>query len=98
MRRRNGRGEVVHISSLFDAYKKRLRPPQQSVIRVFIEVVDEVMGYNIPPDKVEYNVRNKVLSVRVPGMLRNELKLREGELLSHLKGRLGEVSAPERIV
>lgn len=95
---RKGRGEITHISSLFQTYIKRLKPPQESVIRTFIEVVDEVLGITIKPESVSYAVRSKTLHLKISGMVRTEIKLHEGEVLAHLKARLGDVSAPQHIV
>lgn len=89
---------MTHIGALFESYKKRLRPPQQSVVRVFVEVVDEVLGVTIAVDDVTYNTYTKMLHLAVPGLVKNEIKLHEEEVLSHLRGRLGEHEAPKGVV
>ena len=93
------RGEGIKpVSNLFEKYKKTLRAPQGSVVKAFCEVVEDLYGWQISEDKVSYTPATKVLGVAVSGPLKTELKLKQTEILSHLKGRLGEHSSPEEIV
>ena len=92
------KGEIKKVGDLFDVYRKRLKPPQGSVIRSFVEVVDEVLGLTIKEAQVSYSVGSKTLHLRVPAPMKSEIKLHEGELLAHLAGRLGERGAPKHIV
>ena len=91
-------GNLKKVSDLFEAYRKRLRPPQQSVLRVFVEVVDELLSIQLEVEKLEYSVVSKTIHLKVPSAVRSELKLHEKELLAHLKARLGELAAPEHLV
>lgn len=95
---RKGRGEITKLSTLFEKYKKVLKAPQGSVIDCFVEVVEDLLRIKIEKDKVTYTVHTKTLAVRVQGPLRNEIRLRKDEILSHMKGRLGEPSAPKEIL
>jgi hypothetical protein len=56
------------------------------------------MEIQIEKSKITYNVHTRVLGVHVQGPLKSEIKLRKEEILSHLKGRLGESSAPTEIL
>jgi len=93
------RGEgIKHLSSLFDKYKKTLVAPQGSVKKCFCEVLEELYGFNVDQSGVEYSVYNKTLTLKVRGPLKSEILLRKREILNHLKGRLGEKSAPNTII
>ncbi len=86
------------INTLFDKYKRTLKAPQGIVVEAFIEVVHDLVGFQIPKERVTYTVSQKTLSVQVSGPLKTEIKLHEADILNHLKGRLGAQSAPVRIL
>ena len=93
------RGEGIKpLGSLFEKYKNQLRAPQGSVVSAFCEVVEDLYGYSIGKDKVMYSVRSRTLSLRISGPLKTEIQLKKKEILTHLKGRLGEKSAPTNIL
>ena len=95
---RKGRGEITKLSTLFEKYKKTLKAPQGIVIDCFTEVVSELLHIEIAKESVSYTVFNKTLRVRLSGPLRSEIALRKKEILAHMKGRLGEQSAPTEII
>src|SRR5690606_19509626 len=81
---------IKKLSTLFDTYKKTLKAPQGAVIDCFLEVLEELMGLSIKREYVRYTVHGRVLSVNAAGPIKSEIKLRKGEILAHMKGRLGE--------
>jgi len=89
---------IKKLSSLFDKYKNNLIAPELTVINAFLEVVDDLYGWNIPKNYVAFNTKNKIISLKTSGALVSEIKLHKKEILSHLKGRLGEKSAPKDII
>ena len=91
-------GELKKVSDLFESYRKRLRPPQKSVLRVFVEVVEELLSIQLDIEKLDYSVASKTIHLRVPSPVRSEVKLHEKELLAHLKARLGGLGAPKHLV
>lgn len=95
---RKGRGEIIKLSALFEKYKKTLRAPQGVIIDCFTDVVSELIKIDIAKESVTYTVHSKTLSVRVSGPLKSEIRLRKKEILNHMKGRLGEQSAPKEIL
>lgn len=95
---RQGRGQITKLSDLFDKYKKTLKAPQGIVVSCFIEVVEDLIGIPVAKKDVKYTVYTKTLAVRVQGPLKSEILLRKKEILSHMKGRLGEGSAPLEIL
>lgn len=93
------RGEnIKKVSDLFAKYKQRLVAPEASVITAFVEVVNDLIGLDINPKKVNYNPSTKILVINGGGPLKSEIKLHQKEILTHLKGRLGEKSAPINII
>lgn len=95
---RKGRGEITKLSTLFEKYKKTLKAPQGVITDCFIEVVSELVKIDIPKESLKYSVHTRTLSVRVSGPLKSEIQLRKKEILNHMKGRLGEQSAPLEIL
>lgn len=92
------RGELKKVSSLFERYKKTLVAPESSVISAFLEVVEDLLSVKLVKEKVRYSPVSRTLSLSGLGSLRSEIKMREEEIINHLKGRLGEKSAPKRVL
>lgn len=92
------RGELKKLSSLFDKYKERLVAPEASVVNAFLEVVTDMWGVDLKRESVRYNPSSKTLSFVGKGPLHTEIRLREKEILDHLRGRLGEKGAPKKII
>lgn len=93
------RGEgAKKITDLFEKYRKTLKAPEQSVRIVFAEVVEEVLGIAVSEKKLSYSPHTRLVHLKMAGALRSEILLHKKEILSHLKGRLGEKSAPYDIV
>lgn len=95
---RKTRGEIKKVGDLFEKYKKTLKAPQGSVIKVFIEVADEVLGISIKKGYVSYSPQSKTISLVSGGPLKSEIYLHKEEILAHMKGRLGEKNAPKTIL
>ncbi len=91
------RGELKSVSSLFDKYKKTLIAPQGTVIKEFLDLLEDMFAVKVEKGRVSYNPSTKVLMINGLGPLRSEVRMREGEVLAHLKGRLGEKNAPKRL-
>lgn len=93
------RGEgIKKLNSLFDKYKQTLKAPQGSVIQAFIEVVEDLLTIKVKKEQVTYSTTNKILTLKTGGPLKTEVQLHKKEILLHLKGRLGEKSAPKDIL
>lgn len=96
--RRVGKGAPTRISDLFEVYRKRLRAPQGSVIDAAVEVIHDVLGVVIDKKHLSYTPHSRTLTIKASGMLKTEVNLKKGEILTHLKGRLGPQNAPTTIL
>lgn len=93
------RGEgVKKLGDLFLKYKKTLQAPEQSVRIVVAEVVEEVLAIKVAETKMSYSPHSRLVTLQVKGALRSEILLHKEEILAHIKGRLGEKSAPLDII
>jgi len=93
------RGEgIKKIDGLFDKYKRVLKAPQGVVVDGFIEVVSDLIGVEIPKERIRYVTHTKTLSLSISGPLKSEILLHKDEIIRHLKGRLGQQSAPKDIL
>jgi len=88
------RGEIIKVSSLFEKYKQRLKPPQGSVIKEVIEVVEDITGIILENSQIKYSIHTKVISIQAPSLIKQEIKLKQDEILIHLKARLGVNNIP----
>lgn len=95
---RKGRGEIIKLSTLFEKYAKTLKAPQGIVVDCFREVIEELMQYPIAKEKITYVVYSKTLKINAPGPIKSEIQLRKKEIIAHMKGRIGEQSAPKEIL
>jgi len=92
------RGEVTAIKDLFAKYKNTLRAPQKTVEIETIRVVGELLGIKIKEDQVTYTVSSRVLHIKAPSIIRQEVQLKNPAILAELKKRLGAKSAPASII
>ncbi|MEX0912935.1 MAG: hypothetical protein WDZ56_00220, partial [Candidatus Paceibacterota bacterium] len=72
--------------------------PEATVTDAFVEVVKDLLGFDLDKKKIRYSPSTKTLSLVGNGALRSELKLHEKEILVHLTGRLGKKSVPVKIL
>lgn len=89
------RGEIVALKDLFNKYRNTLIAPQQTVEVEALRVVGELCGFVLKENQVKYTVSTKTLAFSVPGVIRQEIKLKQKEILNELKKRLGEKNSPE---
>ena len=95
---RKSRGEIVAVKDLFAKYRQTLQAPQKSVEVEAIKVIGEVVGIRLNEDQVRYTVSSQVLHIKASGMLKQEVKMKEKEIIKNLKQALGVKSAPKTIL
>lgn len=89
------RGEIIKVSDLFEKYKKVLKAPQASVVKEVIDVVNDLTGIKIDRKFIKYAVSSRTISITAPSVLKQEIKLHQGDILLHLRARLGDNSVPK---
>ncbi len=95
---RKSRGEIVAIKDLFAKYRLNLQAPQKSVEVEAIKAIGEVVGIRLSEDQVRYTVSTQVLYIKASGILKQEVKIKEREIIKNLKQALGTKSAPKTIL
>jgi len=86
--------KFTQIGSLFEIYKKRLRPPQASVEEVCFEVIKEVTKFPISREWIVYTVSTRTISIQAPSILKSELAFHYDEIKKQLQDKLGTAHAP----
>lgn len=92
------RGEIVAIKDLFSKYKNTLIAPQQSVEIEALRVVGELLGLTLNEGQVKYTVSTKTINFQVPSIIKQEIKLKQREILHELKKRLGPKNSPDSLL
>lgn len=93
------RGEgVKQLKDLFQKYRERLVAPEATVRDAFVEVVEDVVGIKIAKESVLYVPHNKTISLKVSGVVKQEVFFHKEEIITHLKGRIGVKAAPKEII
>lgn len=86
------------IGNLLLRYKKHLKPPQASVEKEAIEVIQEITGFLLKVDQVTYTVSSRTLHLQIPSLLKSELKPQYPNILLTLKSRLTAAHSPTTIL
>lgn len=86
------------IGDLFEKYRNKIKAPQGSVKKRCVLVIKEVTGFDIKIEEMEYTVSTRTLYLKVPSILKSELKFHHKKILTQLKQDLGEEVAPKFIV
>lgn len=92
------RGEIVAIKDLFEKYRKNLQAPQKTVELEGIRVVGELVNIKLKEDQIEYTVSTRVLAIKAPSLIKQEIKMKNNAVLNELKKRLGVKNAPQTIL
>lgn len=99
MRRRVGRTDKppIALKDLFSKYRQILRAPQGTVIKSFVEVVSNDYALPLKAEHVSYTVRDRILFLTCPGVLKQEILLHKSAILQRLTAVFSEHSAPKDI-
>lgn len=88
---------MKQLGSLFETYKTRFKPPQASVEAEVVEVVKEVLGFQLRPEQVSYTTGSRVVSLLVPSVIRTEVIKQKAVVITALVQRMGITNAPKDI-
>ena len=92
------RGEITAVRDLFAKYKTTLQAPQKTVELETILIVGEMLGITLKENQVAYTVSSRVLHIKAPSVIKQEVQLKNPTILAELKKRLGVKSAPLTIL
>ncbi len=92
------RGEITPIKNLFSKYQHTLVAPQKTVEMEVIRVVGELTGLSLKESQVSYTVSSRTVALTAPALLKQEIRLRQSDILKELKRRLGKKSSPEHFL
>ena len=88
----------MHVKDLFAKYAATLKAPQKSVIKAFVDVVQDTIGYTLKPEQCAYGVHNRTITLTVSGVIKTEILFKKKKILDTLKVTLGERNAPTNIL
>lgn len=86
---------MKQLSSLFAAYKKKLQPPQSSVEKVAVTVIQDVTKLPVTSDYVVvYTPASRVLRLQAPSIIKTEVLQHKAAIMTRLRAELGEAGCP----
>ncbi len=88
---------MKQIGDLFDKYKTRFKPPQASVEKEFINVVEQNTFFKLKPEQVSFTLSTRTIYLTVPGILKTEILFKKQPILRELEIRLGKETCPKNI-
>jgi hypothetical protein len=86
------------LGNLLARYKDHFKPPQASVVKECLEVIQDVTGIVLEQKHLTYMVSNKTLTVQTSSLIRSELKTKHQVITKELEKRLGAHNAPKVII
>lgn len=84
-----------HVSNLLQIYRDRIKPPQASVEKEVVACIKKVTGIELQPEQVVYTVSSKTITLRVPSILKTEIKAAQEPLQACLQESLSAQSMPK---
>lgn len=88
----------MQIKDLFAKYKNTLIAPQKTVELEVVRVVGELFAIKLEEKQVKYTPSSRTLVFLTSSIVKQELKMRQGEVLAELKKRLGPKNCPTAIL
>lgn len=89
---------MKRVGDLFEKYRTRFKAPQASVEKECVVVIKEVSGFDLTTNQVAYTVSTRTVSLRVPSVLKSELRFHQQAILQELENRLGKDGCPKVIL
>ncbi len=86
------------LGNLLARYKDRFKPPQASVVKECLEVIENVSGIVLEQKHLAYTVSSRTLSVQTSSLIRSELKTHHDAILFELQKKLGAQNTPTLIL
>lgn len=88
----------TQLGNLLERYKKIFQPPQASVVKEAIVVIEMITTIKLLPQQLTYSVGTKTLIIKAPSVLRSELMPHHQTIIKELQTRLGAQNAPHTLL
>jgi uncharacterized protein YqiB (DUF1249 family) len=98
MERKDPRSNRQQLGNLLELYKKRFKPPQASVEKECLAVIEELTPFTLTLEQVTYTISTRTLAITAPSIIKSELRLYHQQILVEVQKRLTESSAPQVII
>jgi len=89
---------MKQISSLFEKYKKTLRPPQSSVEKEVVAVISHITSITITTDQVSYSPSTKTVKLLTPSIVRSEVLKQKAAIIAALQSSMSQAHAPRELL
>jgi hypothetical protein len=86
------------LGNLLERYKKILKPPQATVEKEAVLVIESLYSIKLQPHQVTYAVGSRTLIIKAPSIICSELRTHHPEIVRELQSRLGVQNAPTTII
>lgn len=92
------RGEIVAIKDLFAKYRQTLQAPQKNVEMEALKVIGEILQITLKENQIEYTPSTRTLYLKISSLIKQEVKIKQKDILQALKQNLGPKSCPKSII
>jgi hypothetical protein len=86
------------LGNLLARYKSHFKPPQASVVKECLEVIESVSGIVLEQKHLTYTVSSRTIVVQASSLVRSELKTHHSVIMSELQKKLGANNSPKVII
>lgn len=90
--------KMKKLGDLFSKYQTKFRAPQASVEKACVEAILKVTNHKINEELVVFTVSTRTISLKVPSILKSEIKFKHKEILKDLEQKLGKDVSPKIIL
>ena len=89
--------KMKQIGDLFLKYKKTLKPPQKTVEKACLDKIFIITGFKLNPEQITYTLSTRTVFLKVPSILKSEIKFHYQTILDDLEKELGKANSPKLI-
>jgi translation elongation factor EF-Tu-like GTPase len=86
------------VGNLLSRYKNYFTPPQSSVVKECLIVIEQVSGIELEQKHLTYTVSSRTLTIQTSSVIRSELKRHHHTIIVELQKKLGTHNAPTNII
>jgi hypothetical protein len=86
------------LGNLLERYKKLIKPPQATVEKEAIVVIEGLTTIKLLSHQLTYTVGSRTLIIKAPSIICSELRVHHPVIIKELQRRLGAQNAPITIL